>query len=95
MARLLKAVFFFLVLVFGLVLHVKNDQLVTVNYYLGSAELPVAFLISLTLLCGAFLGILVSLAIIFSLKRKVAGLNRIIKQAEKLGTLSPTENVTR
>jgi putative membrane protein len=93
MVRLIKAVFFFLILVVGLVLHVKNEQMVTVNYYLSSLELPVSLLITVTLLFGALLGILVSLTMILSLKRKVASLNRIIRQAEKQGALSPTEHV--
>jgi len=93
MVRLMKAVFFFLILVVGLVLHVKNEQMVTVNYYLGSLELPVSLLITVTLLCGALLGILVSLTMILSLKRKVASLNRTIRQAEKQGVLSPAEHV--
>jgi putative membrane protein len=94
MARLLKAIFFFLVLVIGLVLHVKNGQLVTVNYYLGSVELPVSLLITGTLLCGALLGFLVDLTIILSLKRKVSGLNRTIKRMEQQGARAPAENVS-
>jgi uncharacterized integral membrane protein len=94
MTRLLKAVFFFLVLVIGLVLHIKNGQLVTVNYYLGIVELPVSLLITGALLCGALLGFLVDLTIILSLKRKVAGLNRTIRRMDKQGALPPAENVS-
>jgi putative membrane protein len=85
MLRFFKILFFLVVIVCGLELHLRNSQLVTFNYYLGSIELPVSLLLALSLLGGAMLGILASLKIIISLRRKLHETRKALKQIESQG----------
>ncbi|MCI0400155.1 MAG: LapA family protein [Gammaproteobacteria bacterium] len=83
MSRILKVIFFLFVLILGLAFHVKNDQLVNLNYYMGSIHLPVSLLVMSSLLVGALLGIFASLAFIAKLKRENAKLARLIRLTEE------------
>ncbi len=85
MLRFFKILFFLVVVVFGLELHVRNSQLVTFNYYLGSVELPVSLLVALSLLGGAALGILASLRIIIASRRKLREAKKSLRQIESQG----------
>lgn len=83
MSRIIKLLFFLGILVIGLAFHVKNDQLVNLNYYMGSIELPVSLLVISSLLVGALLGILASLTFVAKLKRENARLARLVRVTEE------------
>jgi putative membrane protein len=83
MSRIIKLLFFLGILVVGLAFHVKNDQLVNLNYYMGSIELPVSLLVISSLLVGARLGILASLTFVAKLKRENARLARLVRVTEE------------
>ncbi|MEE9159011.1 MAG: LapA family protein [Gammaproteobacteria bacterium] len=83
MSRIIKLLFFLGILVVGLAFHVKNDQLVNLNYYMGSIELPVSLLVISSLLVGALLGILASLTFVAKLKRENTRLARLVRVTEE------------
>ena len=83
MSRIAKLILVFFVLLLGLVFHLKNNQLIELNYYLGTIELSLSLLVVLVLCVGAFLGVLASLPIIVSLKRKQMKLKKQIDNSEK------------
>ncbi len=83
MSRIAKLVLVVVVLLLGLIFHLKNNQLIELNYYLGSIELSLSLLVVLVLCVGAMLGVLASLPVIIKLKRKQVKLNRQIENREK------------
>ena len=70
MSRLLKLSLVLVVFLVGLAFHMKNDQFVNFNYYLGSIDLPFSFFMVLALGCGALLGVLACMPLVLSLKRE-------------------------
>ncbi len=83
MIGFIKFLFILFIVVIGLAFHVRNDQLVTLDYYLGSVEVSLSIIVISAMLIGAFLGILTSLGIILPLKREKSRLNKQVKTAEK------------
>ena len=78
-----KLIFIIVMLVFGLAFHIKNHQLVTLNYYIGEVQLSLSVLVFLAVCIGVFLGILVSIPLLVKLKRLNTKLERNIKHKEK------------
>ena len=68
-----------LVVVAGLAFHVRNDQLIVVDFYLGSYEIPLSLALAVALLGGAILGVLSGLPSWLKLKRAKAKLGRQLK----------------
>ncbi len=83
MTFILKLIFIIVVLLLGLAFHVKNHQLVTLNYYIGEIQLPFSIIIILMICVGVFLGILVSIPIIIRNKKFCNRLEKEIKKREK------------
>lgn len=77
---LIKFALILLVVLIGLVFHVRNDQLVMVDYYLGNHEIPLSLALALALLGGAILGVLSGLPSWLKLKHDKARLGRQLKQ---------------
>ncbi|MGH8509832.1 MAG: lipopolysaccharide assembly protein LapA domain-containing protein [Gammaproteobacteria bacterium] len=71
------------VVLVGFELHVKNHQLVVVDYFLGTVQLPVSLLIACMLLLGAVLGVLVNLNVVVRLRRKIGELKRSSKSVDQ------------
>jgi|TARA_B100000959_G_C14717240_1_gene515382 uncharacterized membrane protein YciS (DUF1049 family) len=78
-----KLIFIIVVLLFGLAFHVKNHQLVTLNYYIGEIQLSFSIIIVLAICVGALLGILVSIPMIIRNKQLSSRLEKEIKKREK------------
>ena len=57
----LKALLVLAVVLLGLTFHLRNGELVTVNYYFGSNELPLSLALAGALFLGALLGVLACL----------------------------------
>ncbi len=68
-----------LVVVAGLAFHVRNDQLVVVDFYLGNYEIPLSLALAIALLGGAVLGVLSGLPSWLKLKRAKSRLGRQLK----------------
>ena len=83
MYRLLKVCFVIVIIFFGLIFHLKNDQLVELNYYVNTVPVSFSLVIVLTLCVGAILGVLASLPVLLKLKHENAKLVRQVKMTEK------------
>ena len=83
MSRIAKLLLLFAVLLLGLVFHLKNNQQIELNYYLGTVELSLSLLIALTLCLGSVLGIVASLPLVIKLKRQQLKLNKQVQNTEK------------
>ena len=78
-----KLIFIIFLLLLGLVFHVKNHQLVTLNYYVGEVQLSFSIIIVLAVCVGVLLGILASIPIIIRNKQLNSRLKKQIKHREK------------
>ena len=67
----------------GLVFYLRNEQMVAVDYLLGSLKLSLSTWLLLVLVAGVLLGWLTSLPVIFKLKRQNSRLSRQVKVTEK------------
>ncbi len=83
MSRIAKLILIFVILLIGLAFHLKNNQLIELNYYVDVINLPMSWLVVLVLFIGSMLGVLASLPIIIKLKRDKIMLERQIKNSEK------------
>jgi lipopolysaccharide assembly protein A len=83
MSRIAKLILVFVILLIGLAFHLKNNQLIELNYYVDVISLPMSWLVVLVLFIGSMLGVLASLPIIIKLKRDKIMLERQIKNSEK------------
>ena len=72
-----------LIVIFGVVFAVLNAESVTLNYYLGSSELPLSLVLVIAMIIGAILGILASLNFIIGSRRSATKLKRSVEVAEK------------
>ena len=75
-----KIALILLVVLLGLAFHLRNDQLVVVDFYLGSFEIPLSLTLAVTLLAGACLGVLAGLPKWLALRRDKAKLGRQLKR---------------
>ena len=78
-----KLIFIIFLLLFGLAFHVKNHQLVTLNYYVGEIQLSLSIIIVLAICIGVLLGILASIPIIIRKKKLNSRLKKEIKHRDK------------
>ena len=83
MSRIARLILIFVTVLFGFAFHLKNQQLITINYYVGAIDLHLSWLIVLVLILGALLGVLASLPIIIKLKQQKLKLEKQIKNSEK------------
>ena len=66
----LKALLILAVVLLGLTFHLRNGELVTVDYYFGSSELPLSLALAGALFLGALLGVLACLPRMVALRRR-------------------------
>lgn len=83
MSRIARLILVLAILLLGLIFHLKNNQMIELNYYLGSIELSLSLLVVLILCIGSFLGVMASLPIIIRLKRSQMKLQKQIQNSEK------------
>ncbi len=81
--RFLYICLFFCVLIVGLVLFLKNNQLMTFNYLIGSIEWPLSRLLFISLSLGAVMGITASLPLYLKLKLEKSRLEKLVRTTEK------------
>ena len=84
MVRVIQLIFAMLVVVLGLAFHIKNDQPVTLNYYVDTIQVPhLSWVVLGSLAVGVVLGILAALNTVFRLKREIRRLARKNEMASK------------
>lgn len=83
MSRIAKLILAFAILIIGLAFHLKNNQLIELNYYVDVLPLPLSWLVVIVLFLGSMLGVMASLPMIIKLKREKLKLERQIKNSEK------------
>lgn len=83
MSRIAKLIIVFVILLSGLAFHLKNNQMIELNYYVGVLDMPLSWLVVFMLFIGAMLGVLASLPMIIKLKQQKLKLERQIKSSEK------------
>ena len=83
MSRIAKLIIVFVILLSGLAFHLKNNQMIELNYYVGVLDMPLSWLVVIMLFIGALLGVLASLPMIIKLKQQKLKLERQIKSSEK------------
>ena len=76
---IVKLALVLLVVLIGLAFHVRNDQLIVVDYYLASHEIPLSLALAIALLGGAILGVLSGLPSWLKLKHDKAKFSRQLK----------------
>ena len=83
MPRFLKVLLFILVIVAGLLFHLRNNQAIALDYYLGLVEIPMSVLVVLILALGVGLGYVVNIPTHLRLKRDNARLQKQLNLTEK------------
>lgn len=79
MKKIISYLVAIVVLIFGTVFAIYNSSVVTLNLVLFSTDMPLAFLLILTLILGAGLGILASMGMMYRNRRE---LHKLRKQAK-------------
>jgi lipopolysaccharide assembly protein A len=79
MVRLINLLLILLTLTLGMVFANANPQPVRLDYYFGSTELPLAWVVAIVLACGAMLGALAMGIHLLRLQRIHARLKRQLR----------------
>jgi putative membrane protein len=83
MTRIFRILMVFLVVITGLAVHLRNDQSITFDYYLGSVDLPFSFFLVTALVSGAVLGMIACLPMLLYLKKENRALKSRLRISEK------------
>jgi putative membrane protein len=83
MLRIAKLFIFITIIIFGIAIHLRNDQVVSLDVYLGTVELPFSVFLAGTFIVGAILGVLATLPTILKLGREKSRLLTQIRLSEK------------
>ena len=83
MKRMILLAAVVLVFVLCLVFYLRNDQLIVLDYLLGSLELSFSTWLLIILVVGIILGWLSLVPVILKLRRQITRLNRQVKVTEK------------
>lgn len=81
--RFISFLFIVLLAIIGITFACLNADIVTINYYVGTTELPLPLLLVLVLALGALLGLSVGLAMLIGSKREIYHLKQRLKVTEK------------
>jgi len=83
MLRIIRLLLVFLIMISGLALHLRNDQAVTFDYYLGTIDLPFSFFLIVALITGTTLGVVACLSVLLRIKQENRSLRTRVRLAEK------------
>jgi lipopolysaccharide assembly protein A len=83
MLRIIKILLFILIILSALAVHLRNDQAVNFDYYLGNVELPFSLFLVTAVCFGAVLGIMAILPSLIRLEREKSSLSSKIRLTEK------------
>lgn len=82
MMRLIRLILFFLILIFGLSFAALNADLVQLDYYFGSRQIPLSLILVVALALGALIGATACLGQLLKQKREIGKLRKAVKTAE-------------
>ncbi len=83
MLRIIKIFLFILIILSALAVHLRNDQAVSFDYYLGTIDLPFSLFLVTAVCLGVVLGILAILPSLIRLEREKSSLSSKIRLTEK------------
>jgi len=83
MTRILSFLMILAIIVLGLFFGNINAANITLDYYWGTANMPLSIALVMSLLVGAILGVLASLTLMIRLRHQITKLRKEIKTAEK------------
>lgn len=83
MSRILILALIFAVILLGVVFHLRNDQLVVLDYLVGSSKFYFSVWLVFAFTIGALLGLISSLPIILKMKRENARLQKRARISER------------
>ncbi len=83
MTRFISTLFIVLILLLVLLFTSLNADPVSLNYYLGQVEQPLALILVVTFVAGALIGLFSSVVVILSSRHEVSSLRKQIKQTEQ------------
>ena len=83
MTRIIGFIVLLFVIILGLFFGNINAETVILNYYWGSFQMPFSLALVLALLCGAIMGMLVSLAVIIRLRHQLGKLRKEARISEQ------------
>jgi putative membrane protein len=83
MTRVIQIVFALLIVFFGLAFHIKNDVLVTLDFYVRTLSLPLSWVVVVVFSVGAILGLMVMLNTILRLQCEIRRLTKKHDMAAK------------
>ncbi len=83
MLRIIKFLLFITVIIIGVAIHLRNDQSVTLDLYMGTIDLPFSVFLVSSLIVGAILGVLATLPSLLKLGREKSRLMTQIRLNEK------------
>jgi uncharacterized membrane protein YciS (DUF1049 family) len=64
MLRIFKLIIVLIVIFIGIAVHVRNDQLISFDYYLGTIELQFSLFLVISICIGAIAGILATMPVL-------------------------------
>jgi len=83
MKFIVKLILIIFILLFGLAFHIRNHQLVTLDYYVSEVQLSFSVIFLIALSIGVLLGILVSIPIIIRTRKRNSRLEKKNKRYKK------------
>lgn len=81
--RIIRLLFFFIVLLLGLSFAMLNAEPVELKYYFGNWQTPLSLLLVTAMTLGVVFGILACMGIILRLKREVGKLRKTAQLAQE------------
>lgn len=83
MFRIIRLIFVLFIVISGLAIHLRNDQTLILDYYLGGVELPFSLFLIMALCVGLIIGFLSLFPALIRLKRQNAYLSSRLKTNEQ------------
>jgi uncharacterized membrane protein YciS (DUF1049 family) len=83
MLRIIKFLFFILIIIIGMAIHLRNDQLVSFNYYLGIIDLSFSLYLAISLCIGAIAGVATTMPTVIKLGHERSKLLSQLRLNEK------------
>jgi len=83
MTRFISLIFIVFILLLVLLFTTLNAEPVSLNYYLGQVDQPLALILVVAFVAGALIGLLASVFMILSSRHEVSKLRRHIKHTEQ------------
>lgn len=83
MKKIISSVFFLILVLFGIIFAVLNSEMVALNYYFDTQQVPLSLIMLLSMIIGAVIGVLVSMAQLLKARRDVSKLKKQVQIAEK------------